>query len=196
MACESWCGTPHQSLPPIPLSLARPAQRQPPPYPRGQRHEMSSQRKSHAAQRNGAKSHGPVTPEGQAKSSQNSTTHGLSAKSIVLPGESNEEYQLLLDGYVDQFNPQGVVEMELVETMTAARWRLRRLNQIETNLLSTELVRRAADIDAELNDMEAGDRLAWVFHKLADRGQSLPLLIRYEATITRSYDRALTQLRL
>src|SRR5713226_2629466 len=153
-------------------------------------------RKSDTARINGAKSHGPTTPEGRAKSAQNRTSHGLTAKSIVLPGESNEEYQLLFDAYVDQFNPQGLVEMELVETMTAARWRLRRLNQIETNLLSTELVRRAEAIDAEFNDMEDGDRLAWVFQKLADRGQSLALLVRYEATITRSYDRAFKQLRL
>jgi len=152
-------------------------------------------RKSDTARINGAKSQGPVTPEGRAKSSQNSTTHGLTAKSIVLPGESNEEYQALLDAYIDQFDPQGAVEMELVETMTAARWRLRRLNQIETNLLSTELVRRAEAIDAEFNDMDDGDRLAWVFQKLADHGQTLALLVRYEATITRSYDRAFKQLR-
>ncbi len=151
-------------------------------------------RKSDTARINGAKSHGPTTPEGQAKSSQNSTTHGLTAKSIVLPGESNVEYQALFGAYIDQFDPQGDVERELVETMTA-RWRLRRLNQIETNLLSTELVRRAEAIDAEFNDMDDGDRLAWVFQKLADRGQSLAVLIRYEATITRSYDRAFKQLR-
>src|SRR5216683_3694002 len=141
-----------------------------------------STRKSETARTNGQKSHGPATPEGRAKSPQNRTSHGLTAKSIVLPGESNEEYQLLLDAYIEQFNPQGIVEMELVETMTAARWRLRRLNQIETNLLITELVRRAEDIDAEFNDMDDGDRLAWVFQKLADRGQSLALLVRYEAT--------------
>ena len=152
-------------------------------------------RKSDTARTNGAKSHGPATPEGRAKSSQNRTSHGLTAKSIVLPGESNEEYQLLFAGYIEQFAPQGVVETELVETMAAARWRLRRLNQIETNLLSTELVRRAEAIDAEFNDMEDGDRLAWVFQKLADHGQTLALLVRYEATITRSYDRAFKQLR-
>ena len=157
---------------------------------------MPTRSKSETARNNGAKSHGPATPEGRTKSSQNSTTHGLTAKSIVLPGESKEEYQLLFDAYIEQFDPQGLVEMELVETMTAARWRLRRLNQIETNLFSTELVRRAEDIDAEFNGMEDGDRLAWVFQKLADRGQSLALIVRYEGTITRSYDRAFKQLRL
>ncbi len=157
---------------------------------------MSSQRKSDAARTNGAKSHGPITPEGQAKSSQNSTTHGLGAKSIVLPGESNEEYQFLLDGYVDQFDPQGVVELELVENMAAAQWRLRRIRSIETELLSTELVRRAEDIDAEFSGMAPDDRVAWVFQKLADHGQTLALLVRYEGTISRSHDRAFKQLRL
>ncbi len=70
---------------------------------------------------------------------------------------------------IEQFDLQDVVEKELIETMTAARWRLRRLDQIETNLLSTELVRRAEDIDAEFTGLAPGDRLAWVFQKLADR---------------------------
>ena len=74
-----------------------------------------SNRKSDAARTNGAKSHGPTTPEGQAKSSQNSTTHGLTAKSIVLPGESTEEYQALLDAYIDQFHLDEALRVELFD---------------------------------------------------------------------------------
>jgi hypothetical protein len=88
---------------------------------------MSSQLKKDTARANGAKSHGPNTPEGRARSSANSRRHGLTAKTVLLPGESPEHFQLLLQDYVDQFHPATGVEMELVEAMASARWRLRRL---------------------------------------------------------------------
>ena len=155
---------------------------------------MSSQLKSETARANGAKSHGPVTPEGRAASSRNSLRHGFTAKSVVLPTESQDDFQSLLDSYVDQFDPQGGVEMDLVQTMAAARWRLRRICNIETTLLSNEMVRRAEDIDEEFSNMHDVDRLAWVFEKLADHGQGLSLLVRYEGALNRSYDRAFKQL--
>jgi hypothetical protein len=157
---------------------------------------MSSQLKSDTARANGAKSHGPVTPQGRAISSRNSLRHGFAAKSVVLPTESSQEFQALLRSYVVQFDPRGGVEQELVQTMVAARWRLRRIGNIETALLSTELVRRAEDIDEEFSNMKNVDRLAWVFEKLADHGQTLSLVVRYEGALNRSYDRAFKQLHM
>src|SRR5258707_1183927 len=66
---------------------------------------MPSQLQSDTARANGAKSNGPATPEGRAISSRNSLRHGLTAKAVVLPGESQEEFQALLDAYIDQFQP-------------------------------------------------------------------------------------------
>jgi hypothetical protein len=150
---------------------------------------------SQTARANGAKSHGPVTPEGRAISSRNSLRHGFTAKSVVLSTESQEDFQSLLDSYIDQFDPQSGIEMELVEAMAAARWRLRRISTIETSLLNNEMVRRARDIDKEFRINNDG-RLAWVFRNLADNGQSLALLMRYEGALNRSYDRAFKQLQM
>src|SRR4029077_5819829 len=83
--------------------------------------------KSETARANGAKSHGPVTPEGRSASSRNSLRHGFTAKSVVLPTESSEDFQELLDSYIAQFHPQGGVEMDLIQAMAAARWRLQRM---------------------------------------------------------------------
>ena len=129
---------------------------------------MPSQSKSQTARANGAKSHGPATPEGRAKSSQNSIRHGLTAESVVLPTESREQFQLLLDSHVQQFHPQGEVEMELIETMAVARWRLRRVCTVETSLLDNELVRRRDDMDRESTIIDGENRLAWVFQELAN----------------------------
>jgi len=40
------------------------------------------------------------------------------------------------------------------------------------------------------------DSLTWVFKRLADSGQALALLVRYEGALNRSYDKAFKQLNL
>jgi len=155
---------------------------------------MSSQLKRDSARANGAKSHGPATPEGLAKSSHNSLRHGLAAKSVVLPHEDAAQFELLLEAHIEQFHPRTAVEMDLVETMAAARWRLRRICALETALFSTELERHKEDMGPEYETGE--ERLAWVFKRLAENSKSLAMLGRYEATLNRSYDRALKQLLL
>ena len=163
--------------------------------------------KSAAARANGAKSRGPSTPEGRARSSRNSLRHGLAAPaanlppaSVVLPTESRADFQVLLDSHLAQFHPAPGVETELAHIMAAVRWRLRRLQAIETTLLGNEIVRRASYIASEFQeihqDPSAGDRLAYIFKKLADGGQSLALLVRYEGALNRSYDRAFKQLQI
>lgn len=163
--------------------------------------------KSAAACANGAKSRGPATPAGRARSSRNSLRHGLAAPSanlpsasVVLPTESREDFQVLLHSHLAQFNPAPGVETELVHVMAAVRWRLRRFQAIETTLLSNEIVRRASYIASEFQEMDqdpsADDRLAYVFKKRADGGQSLALLVRYEGALNRSYDRTFKQLQI
>jgi hypothetical protein len=156
---------------------------------------MSSQLKSDTARINGAKSHGPITPEGRAKSSANSLTHGLTAQFLLRKDESEEHYDAFLADYMEQFQPRSGVERDLVEVMVIARWRLRRLLAIEFHLFDTEMVRREKQIDQEFN-LDDAARLAYVFQKMADNGQSLALIIRYEGAINRSYDRAFKQLQI
>jgi hypothetical protein len=155
---------------------------------------MSSELKRETARTNGAKSHGPVTPEGKARSAANSRRHGLASALIVLPGESAEHFQLLLAEYMDQFQPQTGVEADLVEVMAVARWRLRRLLAVEARLFDLELCRHQKEIDKKFDGMEYEDRLAWAFQNMSDNGHSLALVVRYEASINRSYDKALKQL--
>ena len=155
---------------------------------------MASQSKSDAARANGAKSHGPATPEGKARSSQNAIKHGLTATFKVLPGESEQDFETLLEAHRTQHQPTTALEEELVRNLAVARWRLARVAALETNLFENEIARSQEKIDEEFVEIDDLGRLAFVFQKLADNSQSLSLLIRYENSLTRTCDRAFKHL--
>ena len=79
---------------------------------------MLSQLQSETSRQNGAKSHGPVTPEGKAQSSKNAVKHGLTAAVVVLPHESKGEYNKLLHSYVHDFRSANQSQQDLVETLS------------------------------------------------------------------------------
>ena len=146
--------------------------------------------KSETARINGARSHGPVTAEGKAISARNSLRHGLRAKAVVLPSESQEEFEALLESFLQRFQPADAVEAGLVESMAAARWRLLRVVTIETHLLAREM----EDVHQRPGPaMDDDQRLAGAFRGGRD---SLTALARYESSLNRAFDRALRQLQL
>jgi hypothetical protein len=141
---------------------------------------------------NGAKSQGPVTSEGKARSAQNSLRHGLTSKALIIPGESREEYNALFAAHVERFQPADPVELPLVEAMADARWRLRRMANIESALLTNQMAYSMAAEDGAYRLLQDDDqRLAYVFDECH---RSLSLLNRYESSLNRSFDRALKQL--
>ena len=115
-----------------------------------------------ASRANGARSRGPRTDEGKARSSLNALTHGLTARgAIVLPlVERAEDWSAHLAGFVAALRPVGAVERELVERMAAITWRLRRVERVEAAVIGATLTaaaRDAADASQPQPDDEATD---------------------------------------
>ena len=122
---------------------------------------------SDASRINGAKSNGPVTEEGKAVSAMNSLKHGLCSKQAVLPGEDPEAFERLRADYIRRYRPQGPAELELVETIAAASWRLKRIMRIENALFNDDNT---------------------------DALKALNLLVRYENQLNRTYDQSVKRL--
>src|SRR4029077_19317138 len=103
---------------------------------------MVSNLKSETARANGAKSRGPTTAEGKEKSSRNAVKHGLTAGSgnILLDSEDPDEFQQIFNKLLGIHEPATPAENDLVEEMVAARWRIRRMWTIETNLFNVEIL--------------------------------------------------------
>jgi hypothetical protein len=155
---------------------------------------QTPEQKASTSRANGAKSRGPITPAGKAKSARNALRHGLSARRVTLPEESEPAFRAFLQSYLDRFEPRDPVELELVHSMAVTRWRLRRCTLIDTNMFSNTLARSRDEADSYLDNMDDDERLAWTFKVMSDRTQCINLLVRYEGMLTRAYDRALRQL--
>ena len=149
--------------------------------------DMSSLRRINSSRANGARSRGPITPEGKERASANALRHGLLAKCLVLENESNECFDDLVTQHIQRFAPADGVEFAMIEEMVAANWRQRRAWAIENRLME-KAIRNQPPGD------EAG-RIAAAFSQLASSPE-LNLLHRYEARLHRIYQRALDNLLL
>ncbi|MGC1935224.1 MAG: hypothetical protein WA681_09405, partial [Candidatus Acidiferrales bacterium] len=70
---------------------------------------------------------GPRTPQGKERSKHNATKHGIFSKVALLKNESKAEFDSLLDGLREDYEPEGTLEDVLVEKLATLFWRYRRL---------------------------------------------------------------------
>jgi hypothetical protein len=154
---------------------------------------MSTQRKIDSARANGAKSHGPITEQGRKTSSMNALKHGLTARTVVLSNENHDEYTVLLESYVDELQPNGPVEMDLVTEMVNAKWQQHRLSNIESQLFEEymETAKKFSDVASDPNNPTIDHTAGFSFMA---NSTSLPMLNRMAARFERTYSRALNNL--
>ena len=128
---------------------------------------------------------GPVTEAGKQRSSQNSLNHGLTSQKVVLPGESQEDFDALQAGFLKSYAPAGEVEQAMVRNLAASAWRLERMQRVETALFANRMgaIEKASGI--------AGvDALAAMFVDPAEMNR-IRLFLRYMSETQRAYNKAL-----
>jgi len=74
---------------------------------------------------------GPKTDVGKASAASNSLKSGTYSSVIVLPGESEQDFQALQDQFVNDFAPEDVVERAMVHELAAITWKKLRLEKLE-----------------------------------------------------------------
>jgi hypothetical protein len=154
---------------------------------------------------NAAKSTGPTSPEGKARSSQNSIKHGLCASRFtVVRLEDPAELEELRANLVHCYRPVNSQELEAIDCMARAQLSMRRAAQLEASLFTSALSESLVDpqirMEPELQqnvqvtkEQNRGFFLAEGVRKLARESNSLSLMLRYQAHAERQYRRAVEE---
>jgi hypothetical protein len=141
-----------------------------------------SNARAEASRRNGAKSRGPKTPEGKARSAQNALKHGMRAqKYVVLPEEDADQFAGLEAALVEELAPVGALQTVLARRVAVAAWRLARADRIETELF------------AERHIPDGGLGLALI--RDGNGTRSFETLLRYRGAAMAEFWRALRTLK-
>ena len=159
----------------------------------------TSQKRIEANRRNAQQSTGPRTPQGKAKSAQNSTIHGLSRLHVnpLAPGcflkiEDENQFRILLDEYVATYNPQHRDELDLLTEGVYAKWRQQRLWMAETAQIEIAIAQSETELRKALPMANANAHLA---NGIAKSEAVLKLYLRYDAQLHRHYRNCLKDLR-
>lgn len=138
-----------------------------------------------------AKSGGPRTAEGKARSSRNAMRHGLTAQTLVLNHEDASEFADFRQCYIDTFQPANFLEAELVDEMVKAKWRLKRASLYEKLAIDTQhaRLRKIYSDDDVTETIKIG-----AVSKAAEVSSFVRNLPRYESRLERAYYRALNKL--
>ena len=151
---------------------------------------MESEAKLAANRRNARKSTGPRTRAGKDTSKFNALKHGLTARTVVLPGlEEPKEFKRVLKGYRREFKPKGTFEESLVQQLAACFQRTLRAFRAEIGQFKAP-----ADKSSFFDDDEDDDRP--VDKKALKRGglrlvdfDLFGLVLRYGSASRRDFDR-------
>ena len=92
------------------------------PSPRGKTKKASPAR-IEANRRNAQKSCGPKTDEGKARSRFNALKHGMTAKTVLLPGEDGQAFANRLRYLQNDLQPRNSLEGVLIERLAGDVWK-------------------------------------------------------------------------
>jgi hypothetical protein len=139
-----------------------------------------------AAVSNAQHSTGPRTPQGKAVSSRNALKLVLFAQAEILPGEDPEALAQLARDFEAAYEPEGPVEIMLVNDLVRAIWLERRYARIEAEVIN---IRYAA-----LSPEDRANALGAIFLHDAEGANVLQKIERRRAAARRQAERARKQI--
>src|SRR6202035_3357582 len=112
---------------------------------------------------NSQRSTGPRTEAGKQRCKLNALRHGLTGQTIVLPTEDHAAYERYAHSLLNECQPKGAIETQLVQSLIDNSWRLNRVAAVETNLLSLGITENENTVRAANPEADAAPAMALSF---------------------------------
>ena len=138
-------------------------------------------RKALASRINGAKSRGPRTAAGKARSARNALKHGLCARKLLLADENAAAFAAFEKALLADLAPEGALQTLLARQIVAAAWRLARADRLEAEVVSFRI------------SVDGSPGLAVI--RDGNGARALPTLLRYRGGALAELTRLLRTLR-
>jgi len=130
-----------------------------------------------ARKANSARSTGPRSAAGKARSRCNAARHYLSGRTIMGSADELKNHRTLARVLIDDLQPVGALETTLVHSLADAQFQLDRARAAEQNLLFESAVRRTDEADSTRDfQRDYAHGLAETFEQ---KGKQLDLMGRY-----------------
>src|ERR1700722_339564 len=133
----------------------------------------------------------PRTPEVRHRSCLSAFRNGLTGQFVLMPAEDLEAYQHHIQSFVDEYQPQGATESQLVQALADAAWRLNRVSVLETNLLTYDIVYE--DFPNNESTHEMREAMA-VSDRLDSHARALATLSLHGQRLSRQFEKTLALL--
>ena len=165
---------------------------------------MATPRQIAANKQNASKSSGPRTAKGKVVASRNAVKHGLTAQRIMVPGESPDDFEALVQRLIMELEPEGEIELQLVEQIASSMWRKRRILRIESEVLLAEYLQneimRLYDLAASLKsdigesfvdatDFDSEEEFETYLSALENRRRAKLKLVEADVGLGKAFDR-------
>jgi len=145
-----------------------------------------------ANRQNAQHSTGPTSSAGKAKVSLNAVKTGLTGRTVLLPSDDARAYAEHVDNYNDEFQPCGLRECELVQSLADLSWRLQRIPALEMAIYTHGRIEFAGEFD----DHDAALRPSMIeLQTFLTYEKQLRNLQLQEGRLSRRYDKELAELR-
>ncbi len=158
-----------------------------------------TEKQREASRRNGAKSKGPVTPEGKARSAANGHLRPAPVKNLaqlpfLIEGENPEKFEALFQRYVQILNPTDPLQLNLVRRIARAEWMIEHYHAIRARVIEIQVARQRAEV--EKNFTQPTPHLQAAIAIAAEAGRAaLPYIDRFLTTQCRQYRTDMQELR-
>lgn len=122
---------------------------------------MGKSDRTETNRRNAAKSTGPKTELGKARSALNRASHGLRSEVQVIPGESAEDFRAFVAGIALELKAEGEAESAAANLIASCLWRLGRVPRYLAGAAAEEM--SDYQLEEKLDDEAAFSELPEIF---------------------------------